>query len=80
MVCCCHWPSPNELAFALQPIYGDFNRLNRAPFLRPIQKVIHPIGGIDITPFILILFIQLLLNVFVAQMEPMILQQVVVSA
>lgn len=51
-----------------------------APFLRPIQKVIHPIGGIDITPFILILFIQLLLNVFVAQMEPMILQQVVVSA
>lgn len=51
-----------------------------APFLRPIQKVIHPIGGVDITPFILILIIQLLLNVFVAQMEPFILQHVVVSA
>ncbi|WP_255573504.1 YggT family protein [Deefgea tanakiae] len=51
-----------------------------SPFLRPIQKVIHPIGGVDITPFILILIIQLLLNVFVAQMEPFILQQVVVSA
>ncbi len=50
------------------------------PFLRPLQKVIHPIGGVDITPFILILLIQLLLNVFVAQMEPIILQQVVVTA
>jgi YggT family protein len=48
-----------------------------APFLRPIQRVIPPIGGVDISPLILILFIQLILNVVVVQLEPLILQSVV---
>lgn len=47
-----------------------------APFLRPIQKVIHPIGGVDISPLLLILVIQLILNVVIAQLEPIILQSV----
>ncbi|WP_410498948.1 YggT family protein [Chitinibacter sp. S2-10] len=46
-----------------------------APFLRPIQKIIHPIGGIDISPLLLILAIQLCLMI-VGQLEPMILQSV----
>jgi YggT family protein len=48
-----------------------------APFLRPIQRVIPPIGGVDISPLILILFIQLILNVVVVQLEQLILQSVV---
>ncbi|QLG86948.1 YggT family protein [Chitinibacter bivalviorum] len=47
-----------------------------APFLRPIQKIIPPIGGVDISPLLLILVIQLILNVVIAQLEPMILQSV----
>ncbi|WP_028448499.1 YggT family protein [Chitinibacter tainanensis] len=47
-----------------------------APFLRPIQKIIPPIGGIDISPMVLILLIQLILNVVIAQLEVIILQGV----
>ncbi|WP_232522559.1 YggT family protein [Chitinibacter sp. GC72] len=47
-----------------------------APFLRPIQKIIPPIGGIDISPLLLLLFIQLVLSVVIAQLEPYILQGV----
>ena len=67
------WLSPYN---PLMPILKGLTE----PFLRPLQKIIPPIGGIDITPFILILLIQLLLNVFIVQMEPMILQRVVVTA
>lgn len=47
-----------------------------APFLRPIQKIIPPIGGVDISPLLLILLIQLILGVVIAQLEPIILQSV----
>ncbi|WP_348944242.1 YggT family protein [Chitinibacter sp. FCG-7] len=47
-----------------------------APFLRPIQKIIPPIGRIDISPMLLLLFIQLVLSVVIAQLEPYILQGV----
>lgn len=47
-----------------------------APFLRPIQKIIPPIGGIDIAPLILILLIQLILGVVIAELEPILLQSV----
>ncbi|WP_373974583.1 YggT family protein [Chitinibacter sp. SCUT-21] len=47
-----------------------------APFLRPIQKIIPPIGGIDISPLVLILLIQLILGVVIAELEPILLQSV----
>ncbi len=50
------------------------------PFLRPLRRFIPPIGGVDITPFVLILVIQLVLNVFLAQLEPLVLQRVLIAA
>ncbi|MDR3430114.1 MULTISPECIES: YggT family protein [Silvimonas] len=67
------WISPyNPLMPILEGITG--------PFLRPLRRMIPTIGGIDITPLILILIIQLLLNVVVAGLEPIILQNVRIAA
>ncbi|GGP22824.1 MULTISPECIES: YggT family protein [Silvimonas] len=63
------WISPyNPMMPVLEGITG--------PFLRPLRRMIPTVGGIDITPWILILIIQLLLSVVVASLEPYILQNV----
>ncbi len=63
------WISPyNPMMSVLEGITG--------PFLRPLRRMIPTVGGIDITPLILILIIQLLLGVVVASLEPYILQNV----
>lgn len=57
------------------PMMPVFNGLT-TPFLRPLRRIIPPISGVDITPLILILLIQLLLNVFISDFEKLILMQV----
>ena len=67
------WMSPyNPLMPIMQALTG--------PFLRPLHRIIPTIGGVDITPLILILVVQFLLNVVVAELEPMILQYVRIMA
>lgn len=44
------------------PLAPLFNAIAR-PFLSPIQRVIPPIGGIDLSPMVLLLALQILLNV-----------------
>ncbi|MBM3116669.1 YggT family protein [Jeongeupia naejangsanensis] len=61
------------------PLMPILNGLT-GPFLKPLRRIIPPIGGVDITPLILILLIQLVLSVFVAQLEPAILQHVSVAS
>lgn len=61
------------------PLMPVFNGLT-APFLRPLRRIIPPVGGVDITPLILILLIQLVLGVFVHELELQILQQVKIAA
>ena len=65
------WLSPYNPSLAI------INSLT-APFLRPIQKIIRPISGVDISPFILILLIQFCL-LFVPALEQSILQHVVMK-
>lgn len=67
------WISPYN------PLMPVLNALT-TPFLRPLRRFIPPIGGVDITPLVLILLIQLLLNVFLIQLEPLILQRVLIAA
>ncbi|WP_245575039.1 YggT family protein [Chitinilyticum litopenaei] len=57
------------------PMMPVFNGLT-APFLRPLRRLIPPISGVDITPLILILLIQLCLNIFISDFERLILTQV----
>ncbi|GAB7126444.1 YggT family protein [Silvimonas sp. JCM 19000] len=67
------WMSPyNPLMPIMQGLTG--------PFLRTLHKIIPTIGGVDISPLILVLLIQLLLNVVVADLEPTILQYVRIMA
>ncbi|HSC80460.1 MAG TPA: YggT family protein [Chitinolyticbacter sp.] len=61
------------------PLMPLLNTLT-APFLRPLRRIIPPVGGIDITPIVLLLAIQLVLGVFIAQLEPAILQYVALPA
>jgi YggT family protein len=42
------------------PVMPVFDALNR-PFLRPIRRFVPPLGGIDLSPLILIVIIQVLL-------------------
>lgn len=67
------WLSPYN------PLMPVLNALTM-PFLQPLRRFIPPIGGVDITPFVLILVIQLVLNVFLAQLEPLVLQRVLIAA
>jgi YggT family protein len=39
------------------------------PLLRPVQKAIPPIGGVDITPVFVLIFLQLLLMLPVTWLE-----------
>lgn len=57
------------------PLMSTLNTLTM-PFLRPLRRFIPPIGGVDITPLVMILLIHLLLNVFIPQLEQLILQSV----
>ena len=50
------------------PVAPFFDALTR-PFLRPVQKAIPPIGGVDITPVVVLIFFQLLLMVPVTWLE-----------
>jgi YggT family protein len=50
------------------PVAPFFNALTN-PFLKPVQKSIPPIGGVDITPVLVLIFFQLLLMLPVAWLE-----------
>ncbi|MGZ5032479.1 MAG: YggT family protein [Usitatibacter sp.] len=53
---------------AHHPVAPFFDALTR-PFLRPVQRVIPPIGGVDISPLFVFIFFQLLLMILVAWLE-----------
>jgi YggT family protein len=50
------------------PAAPFFNALSR-PFMRPVQKVIPTIGGVDISPIFVLIFLQLLLMLPVTWLE-----------
>ena len=50
------------------PVAPFFDALTR-PFLRPVQKAIPPIGGVDITPVLVLIFLQLVLMLPVTWLE-----------
>lgn len=50
------------------PVAPFFDALSR-PFLKPVQKAIPPIGGVDITPVLVLIFLQLLLMLPVTWLE-----------
>ena len=50
------------------PVAPFFNALVN-PFLKPVQRVIPPIGGLDISPMFVFIFFQLLLMLPVAWLE-----------
>jgi YggT family protein len=50
------------------PAAPFFNSLSR-PFMRPVQKVIPTIGGVDISPIFVLIFLQLLLMLPVTWLE-----------
>src|SRR5512142_1095122 len=53
---------------ARHPFAPFFDALTR-PFLRPVQRAIPPIGGMDISPLFVFIFFQLLLMLPVAWLE-----------
>lgn len=50
------------------PLAPVFNAI-AAPFLQPLQRVIPPIGGIDLSPLVLLLILQLLLSVLASAQQ-----------
>jgi YggT family protein len=50
------------------PVAPFFNALTN-PFLKPVKRVIPPIGGVDISPVFVLIFLQLLLMLPVAWLE-----------
>ena len=50
------------------PVAPFFNALTN-PFLKPLQKAIPPIGGVDITPVLVLIFFQLVLMLPVTWLE-----------
>jgi YggT family protein len=56
------WVAPHH------PVAPFFDALTR-PFLRPVQRAIPPIGGVDISPLFVFIFFQLLLMLPVAWFE-----------
>lgn len=53
---------------AHHPVAPFFDALTR-PFLKPVQKVIPPIGGVDISPLFVFIFFQLMLMIPVVWLE-----------
>jgi YggT family protein len=53
---------------AHHPVTPFFDALTR-PFMRPVQKVVPLIGGVDISPLFVFIFFQLLLMIPVAWLE-----------
>jgi YggT family protein len=49
------------------------------PLLRPLQRIIPPIAGVDITPLILIFLVQLVLSIMVSRLEAAALQLMVLN-
>ena len=56
------WVAPHH------PVMPFFDALTR-PFLRPVQRMIRPVGGMDISPLFVFLFFQVLLLLPVAWLE-----------
>lgn len=56
------WMSPYH------PVAPFFDALS-GPLMRPVRKVIPPIGGVDITPVFVLIFLQLVLMLPVAWLE-----------
>lgn len=56
------WVNPHH------PVAPFFNSLTE-PFLRPVKRVIPPIGGVDISPVFVLIFFQLLLMLPVTWLE-----------
>ena len=56
------WVNPHH------PVAPFFDALTR-PFLKPVQKAVPPIGGVDITPVLVLIFFQLLLMLPVTWLE-----------
>ena len=50
------------------PVAPFFNALTN-PFMKPVKRVIPPIGGVDISPVFVLIFFQLLLMLPVAWLE-----------
>jgi YggT family protein len=50
------------------PVAPFFNALTN-PFLKPLQRAIPPIGGVDITPVLVLIFFQLVLMLLVTWLE-----------
>ena len=50
------------------PVAPFFDALTR-PFLKPVQKAVPPIGGVDITPVLVLIFLQLVLMLPVTWLE-----------
>lgn len=53
---------------AHHPVTPFFDALTR-PFMKPVQRVVPPIGGVDISPLFVFIFFQLLLMIPVAWLE-----------
>jgi len=69
------------VAAIVQALLSWFNPYNPAaplldslvrPFLQPLRKRIPPVGGVDLTPLILIVILQLILMVPIAWLEMMV--------
>ena len=56
------WVAPHH------PVMPFFDALTR-PFLRPVQRMIRPVGGMDISPLFVFLFLEVLLMLPVAWLE-----------
>jgi YggT family protein len=56
------WVNPHHPAM---PFFGALGN----PFLRPVRRAIPPIGGVDISPLFVLIFLQLLLMLPIAWLE-----------
>ena len=56
------WVNPHS------PMYGLINTLAR-PLLKPVQRVVPPIGMVDLSPLIVLVMLQLLLILPIAWLE-----------
>ncbi len=56
------WVNPHH------PVAPFFDAMSR-PFLRPLQRVVPPIGGVDITPVLVLIALQLVIMIPVTLLE-----------